>query len=199
MLRIGLTGGIGSGKTLVSDHFQSLGVPVIDTDVLAHDLVAPGSPALDQIRERFGGESISPDGTLDRSRLRKLVFEDPERRRELESILHPRIRAEVERRVSDLDAPYCIIVIPLLVESGFTDVIDRVLVVDADERDRVAWIQQRSGLAPVEIRRIIAAQASRAERLAAADDVLVNHAGIAELHRKVEELDTVYRRLATTG
>ena len=196
MLRIGLTGGIGSGKTLASNHFQTLGIPVIDTDVLAHELVVPGTSALQQIRDAFGDEVIAADGTLDRSRLRKIVFDDPQRRNQLESILHPRIRQEVERRIRGLHTPYCIVVIPLLVESGFTDIIDRVLVVDARHADRVRWINQRSGLSTAEIERIIAAQASRAERLAAADDVLVNDGGIADLERKVEELDQVYRRLA---
>ncbi|MDH3640343.1 MAG: dephospho-CoA kinase [Gammaproteobacteria bacterium] len=196
MLRIGLTGGIGSGKTLVSNHFQTLGIPIIDTDVLAHELVVPGAPAFQQIRDTFGSDMIAADGTLDRSALRKTVFDDPELRNRLESILHPKIRQEVEQRIRSLRAPYCVVVIPLLVESGFTDVIDRVLVVDAHHADRVRWIKHRNGLSEAQIEQIIAAQASHEARLAVADDVLLNDAGIEELEHKVEELDRQYRRLA---
>ncbi len=196
MLRIGLTGGIGSGKTLVSDQFAALGAPVIDTDVLAHELVAAGTPALRDIESAFGPGIIAADGSLDRAALRDIVFDDPGLRHRLESILHPRIRREVARQLETLQAPYCIVVVPLLVETGFGDIVDRVLVVDADTHDRVRWIKRRSGLSDADIKQIFAAQASREERLAAADDVLVNDAGIDELQRKVVALDREYRRLA---
>ena len=199
MLVIGLTGGIGSGKSSVSDRFAALGAPVIDTDLIAREIVAPGLPAHRQIRRSFGESVLLADGTLDRDSLRAMVFEDPAKRAELERILHPAIRREVSRRLGDLDAPYCIVVVPLLVESGFTDLVDRVLVVDAPEDTRLRRVCRRSGISEAEVRRIFAAQATSEQRRRCADDVLENDDELAELDHKVAALHQRYLRLSGAG
>ena len=196
MLRVGLTGGIGSGKSTVADSFASHGVPVIDTDVIARDLTAPGGAALAQIRAAFGDTVMQVDGTLDRAALRRRVFADSAARRQLEAILHPRIRQAVEEALATLTAPYALIVIPLLVETGgYRDLLDRVLVVDCPEDVQIARVMARNGFTRDEVAAILAAQAGRAERLAAADDVIVNtgspeglRAEVAALHRRYQAL-----------
>jgi dephospho-CoA kinase len=197
MLVVGLTGGIGSGKSTVAERFARLGVPVIDTDVIARDLTAPGGAALAEIRATFGDAVMRADGTLDRSALRRRVFADEAERRRLEAILHPRIRQSVEAALAALDAPYALVVIPLLVETGsYQDLLDRVLVVDCPEAAQLERVMARSGLAREEVAAILAAQAGRAERLAAADDILVNTAAPEALDSEVEALDARYRALA---
>jgi dephospho-CoA kinase len=198
ILRVGLTGGIGSGKTTVAEMFARLGVEVIDTDAIAHALVEPGQPALAQIVEAFGESVMEPGGRLDRRRLGKLVFENPEQRRRLEAILHPLIRAEVNRRTAAVTTPYCLVVIPLLVETGFTDRVDRILVIDAGEHDQIRRTMKRSGLSETEVRRILSAQASRAERLVAADDVIRNDSDLPHLEAEVGRLHERYLALAAT-
>ena len=146
MLIIGLTGGIGSGKSTVAEYIAQLGVPVIDSDRISRELVVPGSPALGEIAAAFGPEMILEDGTLDRSRLRRQVFADPQQRRRLEAILHPRIYAEMRRRIQALDTPYCVLVIPLLLETGATAMVDRVLVVDAPESLQRQRVKRRGGM-----------------------------------------------------
>jgi dephospho-CoA kinase len=197
-LRIGLTGGIGSGKTTVAEMFARLGVEVIDTDAIAHALVEPGQPALAQIVAAFGGSVLEPGGRLDRHRLGKLVFENPDQRRRLEGILHPLIRAEVNRRTAAVTTPYCLVVIPLLVETGFTDRVDRILVIDAGQDDQIRRTMKRSGLSETEVRRILSAQASRAERLVAADDVIHNDSDLPHLEAEVGRLHERYLALAAT-
>jgi dephospho-CoA kinase len=197
MFTVGLTGGIGSGKSTVSDLFAALGVPVIDTDLIAHQLTAPGSTALDAIRAAFSAAVMQADGSLDRAALRHLVFGDAAARRQLEAILHPRIRRAVEARLASLVAPYVLIVIPLLVETGgYRDLLNRVLVVDCPEALQISRVKARSGLAHDEILAILAAQASRAERLAAANDVIVNPASQASLRDEVAALHQRYLTLA---
>jgi dephospho-CoA kinase len=196
MLKVGLTGGIGSGKSTVADLFSGLGVPVIDTDRLAREVVEPGQPGLVGIVEAFGGGMLRADGRLDRAALREYVFEEPERRRRLEAILHPLIRREMLARVDELDAPYCILVIPLLVESGQTGVVDRVLVVDTSEENQRQRVRRRDGLSEARIDSIMAAQVSRTQRLAHADDVIGNDDGLAPLRRQVERLHRLYLELA---
>jgi dephospho-CoA kinase len=197
MFTVGLTGGIGSGKSTVSDLFAALGVPVIDTDLIAHQLTAPGSTALDAIRAAFSAAVMQADGSLDRAALRHLVFGDAAARRQLEAILHPRIRRAVEARLASLVAPYVLIVIPLLVETGgYRDLLNRVLVVDCPEALQISRVKARSGLAHDEILAILAAQASRAERLAAANDVIVNTASQASLRDEVAALHQRYLTLA---
>ena len=199
MLVVGLTGGIGSGKTAVSDRFAALGAPVIDTDLLSRELVAPGQPALQQIREQFGPAVIAEDGTLDRAELGRVVFADAAARESLEAILHPRIRDEVRARVARLRNPYAIVVIPLLFETGQTDLVDRILVVDAPEQLQRQRVRLRDRLSDDHIDRILAVQATRATRLAGADDVLVNDGQLAELESRVASLDRLYRELSDTA
>ncbi|MDZ7595326.1 MAG: dephospho-CoA kinase [Thiobacillus sp.] len=197
MFTVGLTGGIGSGKSTVADCFATLGVPVIDTDVIARDLTAPGGAALAAIRAAFGATVMQADGTLDRAALRRRVFADSAARHQLEAILHPRIRQVVGDMLAMLSAPYALIVIPLLVETGgYRDVLNRVLVVDCPEDVQVARVRARSGLTQAEIKAILAAQAGRAERLAVADDIIVNTATLEALRAEVAALHQRYLALA---
>ena len=184
MLKVGLTGGIGAGKTTVSDCFQGLGVPVIDTDLIAHELVRPGSATLQEVVEEFGRGVLTDAGELDRRRLREMVFSDPSKRSALEAILHPKIRRATLERARGLNADYCVIVVPLLVETDFTSLVDRVLVVDAPDAARIGWIKSRSGLTDSAIDNIVAAQASREARLAVADYVIVNDGTLADLENE---------------
>ena len=198
MFTVGLTGGIGSGKSTVADCFAAHGVPVIDTDVIARDLTASGGAALDAIRAVFGETVMQANGTLDRAALRRRVFADSAARRQLEAILHPRIRQVVGQKLATLTAPYALIVIPLLVETGgYRDVLNRVLVVDCPEDVQIARVRARSGLALGEIKAILAAQAGRAERLAAADDVIVNAASPEALRTQVATLHRRYLAFST--
>ncbi|MDY6978775.1 MAG: dephospho-CoA kinase [Pseudomonadota bacterium] len=196
MLTVALTGGIGSGKSTVAGAFARHGVPVIDTDVIARELVAPGQPALAEIVDYFGDEVLTADGRLDRSRLREKVFTDPAQRQALEQILHPRIRDEVRRRIDSLKAPYCLVVIPLFTETGGYPFIDRVLVVDADEESRIRRTMARDQLSREQVEQILASQCSRAERLALADDVLDNSNATDELMAQIDTLHQKYLALA---
>lgn len=197
MLVVGLTGGVGSGKTAVSDRFAQCGVPVVDTDLLARELVEPDQPALLEIVTEFGPDCLDETGRLRRDRLRERVFADPDGRLRLEAILHPRIRALMRARIADLVAPYCLVVIPLLVETGMTDILDRVLVVDAPEVEQVRRVMARDGVPEEQARRILAAQASRDQRLARADDVLENVGDLDALSRQVAALHKHYLALAS--
>ena len=193
---IGLTGGIGSGKSTVADLFAAQGVAVVDTDLIAHDLTGPAGAAMPEILAAFGDSVRQPNGGLDRVAMRRQVFADPQVRQQLEGILHPRIRSEAERRCRLATTPYVLLVVPLLIESGaYRDRVRRVLVVDCDEAAQVARVVARSGLSPDEVRRIIATQLARAERLAAADDVIVNMAGVAALEPQVLAMHERYLRL----
>ena len=193
---IGLTGGIGSGKSTVADLFAAQGVAVVDTDLIAHDLTGPAGAAMPEILAAFGDSVRQPNGGLDRVAMRRQVFADPQMRQRLEGILHPRIRSEAERRCRLATTPYVLLVVPLLIESGaYRDRVRRVLVVDCDEATQVARVVARSGLSPDEVRRIIATQLARAERLAVADDVIVNMAGVAALEPQVLAMHERYLRL----
>jgi dephospho-CoA kinase len=194
-LRIGLTGGIASGKTTVAKLFAGRGVPVLDTDQIARDVVEPGQPALAKVVAAFGPDILGPDGRLDRPRLRARVFADPDSRQRLEAILHPAIRAELARRAEAAGGPYQVWVIPLLVEGGQVDRVDRILVVDCPEAVQLARVKARDGETEDSARAILAAQASRAQRLAAADDVIVNDGEEAGLSPQVAALDARYRAL----
>jgi dephospho-CoA kinase len=197
---VGLTGGIGSGKTTVAKLFETLGAGLVDTDEIAHELTRPGAAALERIRRRFGDEVITGQGTLDRARLRALVFRDPAARRDLEAILHPLIRAEATERLRANAASYVILVVPLLIETGaWSDLLQRVVVVDCDEAVQLQRTMARSGLTADEVRAIMATQAGRAQRLAAADDVILNDAGLAELGEQVRRLHARYVALASAG
>jgi dephospho-CoA kinase len=194
---VGLTGGIGSGKSAVADLFARLGVHVVDTDEIAHELTRPGGAAIAPVRAAFGAEAIAADGSLDRPRMRRLAFGDARERKRLEAILHPLIRAESARRLGIARSPYAILVIPLLVEGGVDrSRTARVLVVDCREAQQVERAVRRSGLPEAEIRAIIASQASREERLAAADDVIDNSGAPEALERQVARLNEKYLTLA---
>lgn len=196
MLVIALTGGVGSGKSTVAAIFSRLGAPVIDADALAHSLTAPGSPVLDLISEAFGSDFIDTDGGMDRAAMRALVFSDPSARARLQSILHPRIRSEMRRRLAELRAPYAVLEIPLLFETGQTDIADLILVVDLPESEQIRRVQIRNGLTPEEIRRIMDSQASRSERLAGADDVIDNSTNARALEDQVHHLHQRYLEFA---
>lgn len=178
---IALTGGIASGKTAVSDRFAELGVPVIDTDVIAREVVAPGQPLLEAITRHFGGEIVLPDGSLDRKSLRQRVFANDAERNALEALLHPAILDEVQARIAKLNAPYCVVVIPLLAENGRHPWIDRVLLVDTPEAVQLERVMHRDKSSESQARAILRAQASREDRLAIADDVIVNDATLESL------------------
>ncbi|MBW8329904.1 MAG: dephospho-CoA kinase [Thiobacillus sp.] len=199
MFAVGLTGGIGSGKSTVAELFAALGVPVIDTDAIAHQLTVPSGTALAAIHAQFGDVVMQADGTLDRAALRRRIFSDKTARRQLEAILHPRIRQEVEQTLAALAAPYALIVIPLLVETGgYREMLNRVLVVDCPEDVQIARVMARSGFTHDEVKAILAAQAGRAERLAAADDVIVNMAAPEALRSQVATLHRRYLAFSTT-
>lgn len=203
MLKIGLTGGIGSGKTTVAHYFAALGVPVIDADQIARELVGPGQPALQAIVNAFGTTVLDNNGQLDRARLRARVFgaeAHPGQRQLLESILHPLIRAEMQRRAQAMTAPYGLLSIPLLVEGGQTDQVERILVVDAPEAMQYQRVRQRDNVSSdAEITAILRAQASRQQRLAVADDVIVNDADLEKLHQQILTLHEFYLGLAVAN
>jgi len=198
LLRVGLTGGIASGKSTIAQRFTELGIPVVDADAAARRVVAPGEPALADVVHRFGPSIIDAAGGLERHELRKLVFADPQARRDLESIMHPRIRAEMERLAAAAAGPYLVMAIPLLVETAGFNRVDRVLVVDVPEAVQVERVMARDACSAEQARAVLAAQASRAERLALADDVLVNDADLTELRRGVDALHERYIDLAST-
>ena len=193
MLRIGLTGGIGSGKTTVADYFSELGIEIIDADEIVHEISSPGHPSFDAILHHFGESILSADGTINRQALREKVFNNETERKILEGILHPAVRLDMHQAVKNVRSPYCILVIPLLVETGFADLVDRVLVVTAECSQRKDWIKQRSGLSNEQIVSIMDAQASDEERRQIADDVIKNNGSLESLFLKVEELDLKYR------
>jgi dephospho-CoA kinase len=195
-LRIGLTGGIASGKSTVAQRFIELGVPVIDADEAARAVVEPGQPGLAEVIQKFGVGVLDAGGRLDRRVLRDLIFSDPALRRDLEGILHPLIHAEMEHRSAAAAGPYLVMAIPLLVEGGRRDRIDRILVVDVDEGAQVKRVMARDSATLEQAHAILAAQASRAVRLKAADDVLVNSGTVSELRQKVDGLHRRYLELA---
>jgi dephospho-CoA kinase len=195
-LRIGLTGGIASGKSTVAKAFMDLGIPVIDADEAARAVVAAGKPGLAEVIERFGSQVVAENGELDRRALRELIFGDPRLRRDLEAILHPLIRADMEQSAEKAVGPYVVMAIPLLVEGDSRGRVDRILVVDADEAIQLQRVMARDGCSPEQAHAILAAQASRSARLAAADDVLLNTGTVTDLRQSVDALHARYLRLA---
>lgn len=199
LLRIGLTGGIASGKSIVTQRFSELKVPVIDADVVARRVVEPGEPGLDQVVRRFGPGVLDASGKLDRRALRELIFRDLGSRQALDAILHPLIRAAMELEAADAKGPYLVMAIPLLIESGRArERVNRVLVVDVDEAQQLKRLQARDFSSPEQARAILASQASREARLAAADDVLENNGSVADLRQAVDVLHEKYLHLAET-
>ncbi len=194
-LVIGVTGGIGSGKSTVAMLFAALGVPVLEADQITRELVTPGEPALVAIIALFGHACLQPDGTLDRAWVRQRIFSDPASKRQLEAILHPAVRERMQAWVRTVRAPYCILVIPLLLETAQTDLVDRVVVVDIPEKEQLKRVAARDRLSHNAIHRILASQADRNTRLAAADDIIDNDTDpdalklrVAELHGKFMEI-----------
>ena len=196
-LVVGLTGGIGSGKSAAADEFARLGATVVDTDAISHELTGPDGAAIAKIRRQFGAAFVDAGGAMDRKRMRDLVFSDPDEKQRLEALLHPMIRAESARRIAASTGPYAVHVVPLLIESPEHRArVGRVLVVDCPEELQVSRVRQRSGLPDAEVRRIIASQVQRDKRLAAADDVIDNSGSIAALQQQVRKLHDGYLRLA---
>jgi dephospho-CoA kinase len=199
-LVVAVTGGIGSGKSTAAKLFETLGAGLVDTDAIAHQLTQPGRPAVERIRKRFGDNYIDSQGALDRARMRNLVFSDTPAKRDLEAILHPLIRVEAMARVARVRAPYVLLVVPLLIETGgYRDLAGRVLVIDCSEQVQIERTISRSGLTEAQTRAIIASQASREQRLSAADDVIDNNAGLAELAEQVKALHARYVSLVSAG
>jgi len=192
MLRIGLTGGIGSGKSIVARCFAELGVPIIDTDRISRALTETGEPGYHAVVELFGRRVLDQYGRIDRRRLREHVFANTAARKQLEDTLHPLIRKETERQIASLDAPYCIVVVPLLFEAGFNDLVDRVLVVDTTESEQIRRVAERDGLAPEKVQEIIAAQLPRSVRRRRADDLISNDSTLAALQAAVQTLHQRY-------
>ncbi len=195
-LVVGLTGGIGSGKSAVASAFAATGIDVTDSDVLAHALTAPGEPGYEAVLAAFGPDYLRPDGTIDRAALRRRVFADDAARARLEAILHPLIRVAAGREVAAWTSPYGLLVVPLLLERGGIEAVDRVLVVDCPEHEQVRRVAARSGLADAEVRAIMATQLSRAARLARADDILDNAGAASAIGPQVAALDRRYRSIA---
>lgn len=190
---VGLTGGIGSGKTVVSDHFKALGVPIIDTDIIARDIVRPGKITLKTLVQAFGHSILLADTSLDRNALRTIAFANDENKALLDSITHPAIRTETLKQVSKVNYSYCIIVVPLLTKnSEFGALMQRILVVTAEHNTKVKRVQERSNLSPEEVERIINTQPTDEQRLGFADDVITNDGSIASAHAKVEQLHSLY-------
>ncbi len=196
-LVVGLTGGIGSGKSAAADAFAQLGATIVDTDAISHELTGPGGAAIGEIQRQFGKAFIDASGAMNRKRMRDLVFSDAEEKQRLEALLHPLIRAESQHRIEQAAGAYVVHVVPLLVESpGYRERVARVLVVDCPEAIQIARVRQRSGLPEAEVRRIIASQIQRESRLAAADDVIDNSGPIAALHQQVQKLHEKYLAMA---
>ncbi|MBD3896060.1 dephospho-CoA kinase [Halomonas sp. ML-15] len=199
-LCIGVTGGIASGKSSVARAFAEFGIPWVDADDLAREVVEPGEPALDEIAERFGPRVLQDDGRLDRRALREIVFANPDERRWLESVTHPRIRERLNARLTEMaagPAPYHLLVSPLLFESGQAELVDRRLVIDVPEAQQIARTAARDGVDEAQARAIVAAQMPRRERLALADDILDNGGDLDALHQGVADLDRYYRYLVS--
>lgn len=193
---VGITGGIGSGKSAVAERFKALGIKIVDADVASREVVRPGMPALDAIREHFGPQAILPDGNLDRAHLRKVVFGDTAERKWLEALLHPQILAYLRAELASAASPYAVLVSPLMFEAGHNRFTNRVLVVDVSEETQLARTMARDNNSEAQVRAIMAAQADRRTRLARAHDVLVNDAGLDALDAQVRALHARYLTLA---
>lgn len=192
MLKIGLTGGIGSGKTMVANLFCDKSVPLIDADVIAHSLVESTEPAFAEIVNYFGQGIIDKRGCLDRTKLRGIVFDSPKHKKALEAILHPLVFEEMTAQVKKLSARYCILSIPLIIESGRQDFVDRILVVDCPVKFQILRVKLRDNFDKQQVRRIIDTQSSRWEKLQTADDVIVNDSALAKLSQQVDPMHQLY-------
>lgn len=201
MLKIGLTGGIGSGKTAVSEQFKKLGIPVIDTDIISRDLLQSNPEVQKKVMDIFSDKVLDAEGAIDRKKLAQIVFSNKQQKQQLEKLLHPAIRNEVNRQIqhfssSNTQAEYLIIVIPLLLETGFTDLIDRILVVISEEKIRIERIKQRDNRALSQINAIISSQIKDEKRVSAADDIIDNNDNFESLTYQIKQLDKKYRQLS---
>lgn len=199
MLKVGLTGGIGSGKSTVAEYFARLGVVIVDADQIAKEITLPGASAYKTIIESFGSSILSPSGEIDRKKLRQIVFQDHLAKKQLENILHPRIIKEMLNKIESINAPYCIIVIPLLVETGFAhhDFLDRICVVDTLESLQIERASRRDSTAPQEILKIIKGQSSSEERLRVADDIILNNSDLISLENQIKKLHNQYLQMSS--
>ncbi|MCP9267739.1 dephospho-CoA kinase [Xenorhabdus sp. XENO-1] len=193
---IALTGGIGSGKTIISNVFSSLGVPLIDADIIAREVVAPGSPALQAIAEHFGADILLPDGSLNRALLRQKIFAVPAEKQWINALLHPLIHTETQQQLRQVTAPYAIWVVPLLIENNLMHLADRILVVDVPPEVQISRTMTRDGVSREQVESILAAQANRHERLEKADDVIFNHHNEQDIISRVVELHQQYLKQA---
>jgi len=196
MLIVGLTGGIGSGKTLVSDYFKSLGIVIVDADVVSRQVVEPGTEALKKIAEKFDSDILNADGTLNRRVLRDIIFNNPDEKQWLENLLHPLIGLETARQLQTSQSPYTIFVSPLLIEIGQYKMTNRILVVDAPENLQVSRTVERDNTQAENVQSIMNTQASREKRLEMADDVILNNSDINSLHKKLDDLHQHYLKLS---
>jgi dephospho-CoA kinase len=196
MLVIGLTGGIGSGKSTIAKLFAERGVPIIDTDLIARELTKPNQAAFSSIVKHMGQDILLADGTLNRAKLRDLVFADPKQRRWLENLLHPLIRKAMEKEINELDAPYCIAVIPLLFEVEFYSLVNRILVVDAPEALQIERVIARDKISKSDVQAILRTQASREDRVARAHDVILNEGKLEDVIPQVEKLHKMYLQMS---
>lgn len=196
MFVVGLTGGIGSGKSVVANAFANLGIPIIDADQAARDVTQPGMPATKTIEKHFGNSMINPDGSLDRGALRQRVFSHPNDRQWLERLLHPLIREHMQAQIDQLEAPYCIAVIPLLLEAEFYHFVNRILVVDVPEETQIERVMARDNLSHEHVIHILKAQAKRTDRTAKAHDIIHNDGQLEDIRPQVEALHEKYLKLA---
>lgn len=198
-LHIALSGGIASGKTYVSNKFSSLGVDIIDTDIIAHEIVLPGRSALEEITDNFGKSVLQKDGALNRKLMRKIVFEDSKKRLILESILHPKIQNEVKNKISSLNGPYQIIVVPLLTKSPILKQVNRILIIDCDEKKQLKRLIKRDGISTKLASQIMSSQSDRKERLSIADDIILNDDDFDSLDAQIINLHRCYLDLSKEG
>ena len=196
VFRVALTGGIGSGKTTVANKFEQLGVPVIDSDIISREIVEPGQSCLNKIIQHFGDELLTKEKVLNREKLRNIIFNDDKAKEKLEEILHPSIYEEIDKKISKIDYPYCLVVIPLLIETNAMGYFNRILIVDTAETMQIHRAQQRDNASEENIEKIIKSQVSREQRLKHADDIIENNLSIEELNNSVVELHKKYINLA---
>ena len=199
VFKVGLTGGVASGKTTVSNLFRELGVEVIDADILARKLLDKGSTCYQQVLNEFGGDVITENGQIDRPWLRQRIFSDPAAKKKLESILHPLVRLQMQALAEDSSGPYCILSIPLLVETGMQDMVDRVLVIDLDEIQQLSRLRARDQIDTRQARNMLNNQCLREQRLAIADDIIDNHGTTATLNKQVHQLHQFYLDLSAAN
>lgn len=199
MITIGLTGGIGCGKSTAANIFEELDIPVIDADIIAHNIAEPGQPTLDIIFQTFGQHLQMPDGSLDRAALRDHIFKNPDKRHQLEAIMHPVISKQMIEIRTTLNTPYCLMVIPLLIEAKQEDMVDRILIVDCSEASQKQRVLNRPGMSESQLQQILAAQLTRQTRLSAADDIIKNDGDILSLREQVSNLHALYLTLSAAS